>query len=336
MTTVSGAALATMPDVNLPPLTVARMFTSWTLDPAMVLPIIAAGALYLWGVRVLRRRGDTWERSRVVYWFVGLAIIFVATSSALGVYDRVLFSVPAIQHMLLQMIAPVPLVLGAPMRLAMRTLPKRGRALLLAVVHSAPARFLAHPAITFLLFSVSQFVFYYTPLYDWSLTNVWAHDLSHVHFVLAGFLFYWSLLGVDPVPHRPPFVFRFVMVVGLGPVHILLGIPIMMMATLVSDFYVGAGRRSWGPTPLADQQIGGGVLWGFGDVAAAVLVGAFLRQWYRSDEREARRMDRQLDRAHGESATVTPWWLLEEGDKSAELLGPQRDSERTSPRKRSR
>lgn len=328
MRPVVSAALATLPPTDPPPLTPLRLLTSWTFDPAMLVPLALAALAYLWGVRVLRRRGDAWARSRVVYWFVGLALVFVGTSSALGVYDRTLFTVPAVQHMVLQMIAPVPLVLGAPMTLALRTLPAAPRGVLLAVVHSRPARIVAHPAVAFTLFGVTQFAFYYTGIYDAALRNVWVHDISHVHFVLIGFLFYWSLLGVDPVPHRPPFVFRFLLVVGLAPVHVLLGIPIMMRSTLIAGDFYGALGRTWGPTLLQDQYFGGGVLWGFGDLSAAVLIGAFLRQWYRSDEREARRTDRLLDQAQGSSPTMTPWWLMDPDDAKAEVFGPQRDSER--------
>ena len=171
-------------------------------------------------------------------------------------------------------------------------------------------------------------MYYYTPVYDASLRSMPLHDFLHWHFVLVGFLFYWSLLGVDPVPHRPPFLFRFMLVVGLAPIHILLGIPIMLMDTLLAGDYYLALDRDWGPSPLRDQYIGGGILWAFGDVSAAVLIGAFLKRWQRSDEREARRTDRQIDRAYGSGPTMTPWWLLDEGDDRADALGPQRDSER--------
>lgn len=303
------AVLAWMPPADQPPLTIERMLTAWTFDPAMVLPVLVAAGLYLWGVRMLRRRGDAWPVLRTVYWFAGLTLVFLATSSALGVYDRTLFVVPAIQHMLLQMIAPVGLAMGAPITLAMRTVPAVWRRRVLAVVHSRPMRFVGHPAIAFALFAITQFAFYYTPLYEMSLRNVWLHDLSHVHFVLVGFLFFWALLGVDPVPHRPPFFFRFMLVLGLAPMHILLGIPIMLMNELLAeDFYVEVAR-GWGPTLLDDQAVGGGILWGFGDVSAAALIGAFVLQWYRSDDRDARRTDRALDRRYGAGPTMPPWWL---------------------------
>jgi cytochrome c oxidase assembly factor CtaG len=309
-----------------PPLTPLTALTSWTFDPLVLVPLAAAAGLYLWGVRALRRRGDPWPPARVAYWFLGLALVFLGSSTFLGVYDRTLFLVPAIQHMLLQMIAPVGLVCAAPMTLALRTLPPRWRRVLLAVVHSRWARFVAHPAVAFALFGLTQFVYYYTALYDVSLTSKWVHDLGHLHFVLVGFLFYWSLLGIDPVPHRPAFVFKFLLVVGMAPIHILLGVPIMMMDALIGGEYYLALGRDWGPSPLDDQFIGGAILWGFGDLAAAALIGAFMRQWFHSDERMARRTDRQLDRLYGDAATITPWWTADASAQQADVSGPQRDT----------
>lgn len=318
--------LAWLPDADQPPLTLTEALTSWTLDPFVVVPVLGAAGLYLWGLQVLRRRGDSWPGLRIVWWFAGLGLVLLGTSSFLGSYDRTLFLVPAVQHMLLQMIAPVGLVCGAPVSLALRTLPRRWRLGLLRVVHSPPVRFLSHPATAFALFAVTQFVFYYSTLYQASLVNAWVHDVGHLHFVLVGFLFYWSLLGIDPVPHRPPFVFKFLLVIGMAPIHILLGIPIMMMDDLISgDYYIALGR-TWGPSPADDQYIGGAILWGFGDLSAAALIGVFVRQWYRSDERLARRTDRRLDRLHGDSATITPWWLVKPGAEQDDVMGPQRDT----------
>ena len=304
--------LAWLPPTDPPPLTVLTGLTSWSWDPVMVVPLAVAAGAYLWGVRVLRRRGDAWSHRRVAFWMLGLGIAFLGTSSFLGVYDRTLFWIPAMQHMLLQMIAPVPLAAAAPMTLALRTLPPRPRRALLAVLHSRYARIVGHPAVAFTLFAVTQFAFYYTALYDLSLRNAWVHDLSHLHFVLVGFLFYWSLLAVDPVPHRMPFFAKFFFVVGLAPVHILLGIPIMLMSALLSGDHYAALNRTWGPTLAEDQYIGGAILWGFGDIASVALITAFAAQWYRTDRREAVRTDRRLDRIYGDAATMRPWWLDQE------------------------
>lgn len=319
-----GTVPAGLPPLDPPPLTAQTMLSSWTFDPVVLVPIALAALLYLGGVRRLRRRGDAWPVRRTVAFLLGLGIAVLGVASALGVYDRVLFSVPAIQHMVLQMIAPVGLVLGAPVSLALRALPLLWRARLLAVLHSRWGRLVAHPAMAFALFAITQFAFYYTPLYRLSLTDAWVHDVLHLHFVAAGFLFYWALLGIDPSPHRVRFSFKLLLVVGMGPVHILLGIPIMMARSLfAADFYL-ALDRGWGPAPLADQHVGGAILWGFGDIAAIALVGAFVLQWFRSDERTARRTDRQLDRLYGEGPTIRPWWLTDPAD-TPDVLGPQRD-----------
>lgn len=316
--------LAWLPPTDLPPLTGWTVLTSWTFDPAVLVPLASAGAAYLWGVARLRRRGDAWPFRRTLFWLLGLAVVFVGVSSSLGLYDRVLFLVPAIQHMVLQMIAPVALVLGAPTSLALRALPTRGRRALLAVLHSRWGRFISHPAVAFGLFAITQFAFYYTPLYELSLTNAWVHDLMHLHFVAVGFLFYWALLGVDPTVHRMRFSLKMLLVIGMGPLHILLGIPIMMTdSVFAADFYLSLSR-DWGPPVLRDQNIGGAILWGFGDVAAVALIGAFVRQWYASDQRVAHRTDRHLDRLYGDGPTIRPWWEDNAVD-APDVLGPQRD-----------
>ena len=314
-----------LPPLDPPPLTWHEMLTSWTFDPAVTVPLLVASALYLWGVLRLRRRGDAWSWRRTVFWLLGVLGVLIGTSSALGVYDRVLFSVPAIQHMVLQMIAPVGLVLGAPTSLALRTLPRRGRKVLLVVLHTRWIRGVSHPVTAFAIFAVTQFAFYYTPLLRLSLTNAWVHDLMHLHFVAVGFLFYWALLAVDPIPHRVRFSLKMLLVVGMAPIHILLGIPIMMTSTLFAAEFYTALDRDWGPSLLDDQHLGGAILWGFGDIAAIALIFAFTRQWYASDERTARRTDRQLDRLYGDGPTIRPWWLTDTTD-TPDVLGPQRDS----------
>jgi cytochrome c oxidase assembly factor CtaG len=297
----------------LPPLTGWRYVTTWLIEPTVVGLLIGVVALYGLGVRVLRARGDSWSNLRFLWWLLGLLLIFVATSSALGVYDDTLFSVHAVQHMFLQMVAPVLLALGAPMTLALRTLPLRARQMILAVIHTRIVSLLAHPGIAFSLFSVSQFVLYYSPLYEATLRNEWLHNASHFHFVAVGFLFFWSLLAIDPVPHRPQFTLKYFFVIGLAPMHVVLGLPIMMGDRLFAPSYYLELGRTWGPSLLEDQQLGGAILWGFGDISAGVLVAAFAAQWYRSDEREARRVDRALDRVHGSAATVPPWWMRHDG-----------------------
>lgn len=253
--------------------------------------------------------------------------VFVATSSAVGVYDTTLFSAHAVQHMLLQMAAPVPLGMAAPITLALRALPLPPRKLMLKVVHSRLVRVLTHPLVTFALFVVSPFVLYYSPLYEATLRSDLLHDANHVHFLLIGCLFFWPLLGVDPLPNRMPYIFRFLLFLGLAPMHVLLGIPLMLSSEIIAGEYYRELGRTWGPSLLTDQFIGGGILWIFADVVSVIFLIAFGTQWLRHDRRESRRIDRQLDREHGTSPTMRPWW-----EQPAAPGGPAGQQETTGGR----
>ncbi|MFR9802636.1 cytochrome c oxidase assembly protein [Pseudonocardia sp. RS010] len=305
---LAGVLAATIP----PPVDMGRVFTSWTLDPWVLVPLVAAGAAYLAGVRTLRRRGIEWRRGRTVLWFVGLSIIALSTSSMIGVYDNALFSMSAVQHMMLQMIAPAPLGLAAPITLALRALSGRPRRILLAVVHSRYVRVVGHPFVAYLLFVVSPFVLIYSPLFELSITNAAVHDLTHLHFVLVGALLYWPLLGVDPLPNPMPWVLRLLLVIGLGPAHIVLGIPIMLRDSLIAPNYFTQVAAAWSTDPLADQKVGGGLLWIFGDVVVLFLLAGMFVQWNRSEKREQRRVDRHLDRRYGAATATSPWWLTDD------------------------
>lgn len=306
----SGDSLVLLAHGNerLPELTPERMLTAWTFDPLLILALLSAAALYLYAVRKLRLRGVPWSSGRCVLWILGLLTVFVATSSSVGTYDGTLFTAHAVQHMLLQMLAPVPLALAAPITLALRTLPTRQRKGLLAALHSRPSQLLTHPLVAYSIFIVSPFVLYYTPLYEATLRNDVLHDLGHLHYLASGFLLFAVLLALDPLPHRMPYIFRVMMIIGLGPMHVLLGIPIMMGSDLFAENYYQELARPWGPSLLDDQQVGGGLLWVFGDVVTVAFLGGIYLQWLRSDTRESSNVDRHLDRLYGDGPTMpVPW-----------------------------
>ena len=288
---------------ELPPLTAARLLTEW--EPSL-LPLAGAlvtGGLYLWGVHRLRARGDRWSRWRTIF-FVGLGLGFflLATTSGLAVYDTTLLWVHMVQHMVLGMIVPIFLALGAPITLALRTLPRGGRQRLLAVLHSRVAKVLTFPVVAGVLFVVNPFALYLTGWYEATLRNPWLHELNHVHFVVVGCLWFWTILGIDPLPNRMPYPLRLVAVFATMPFHAFLGIAIMGSSTLIArDWYADVGR-TWGPTLERDQEIAGGLLWASGDLVALLVLGALFVQWAKASEREAVREDRRLDRLDAEVA----------------------------------
>ncbi|WP_243704882.1 cytochrome c oxidase assembly protein [Micromonospora sp. KC723] len=279
-----------------PPFTVARIFTEFQLDSWLTLGLLLAAGLYLYGVYRLRLRGDRWPVVRTVCFLgPGLGGIAAVTLSGLGAYDTTLLSVHMVQHMVLSMVSPIFLALGAPVTLALRTLPLRPRKRLLAVVHSRIARIYGFPLVAFAIFVVNPFALYFTDLYRYTLEHAWAHELVHAHFIATGCVFFWPLLGLDPLPGRWPYPARALLMVLSVPFHTVLGLTIMQSTTLFGGDWYPSLNLSWS-NPWDDQVVAGGVLWAGGEFVSVTMLAVLVLQWVRQSEREARRLDRELDR----------------------------------------
>ncbi|UNX54699.1 bifunctional copper resistance protein CopD/cytochrome c oxidase assembly protein [Georgenia sp. TF02-10] len=292
--------LSNAPEPPFP--TVATYLTQWRLDPLTAAAGVAGVVVYLrWMVR-LRRRGDAWSAPRTVAWVAGLLLFAWVTNGGPRVYGSVLFSAHMIEHMLLVMVVPIFLVLGAPITLALRALPRRRdgsrgpREWLLALVQSRWAGFFSHPVVAAVNFAGSLVVFYYTPLFELALTTHVGHVLMIVHFTLAGYLFANALIGIDPGPTRPSYPLRLVLLLGTMAFHAFFGISILSLSTLLAADYFGWLGLSWGVDALADQEKGGAITWGIGEIPTLALAIAVALSWARDDERAARRLDRKADR----------------------------------------
>jgi cytochrome c oxidase assembly factor CtaG len=288
---------------DLPRFTLGRVFTEWSLDPVLTVLVVWVAGLYLVGVWVLRERGVHWPLGRTLSFVVlGQGMLFFATSSGLGAYDTSLLSVHMVQHMVLAMMVPLFLALGAPVTLMLRTLPARPRRWLVAVLHSRVAMVLSFAPLTFLLFVISPWALYFSSWYDASLRSVFVHEAMHLHLVVVGALFFWPLVGVDPVPGRVAYPFRLLMIVLTLPFHAFLGVTIMSQDTLIGGSWYRALPMSWLPDPAADQHVAGGILWASGDLVGLVFLAVLFTQWVRSSMREAVREDRRLDRLEAQAA----------------------------------
>ena len=287
---------------GIPPFEPVRLLTETRLDPLITSAILLAAGLYFWGVRRLAERGVGWPRGRQIAWYVGgLGTLALATTSGLAAYDTVLFSAHMVQHMLLAMVAPIFLALGAPVTLALRALPSGGRSVLVTVLHSRVATFVTFPAVGWLLFVASPFALYFTGWYPATLDSELLHELLHTHFVLVGCIFFWPLIGVDPVPGRVPHPMRVLLLVTTLPIHVILGLTIMSERTVIAADHYNSLGLPW-IDPLLDQQVGGGLLWASGDLIGLLMLGAAAVQWKRASEREAVREDRRLDRLEQQAA----------------------------------
>jgi len=277
------------------------VLTQWSLDPYLFVVTVWVGGLYLYGVWRLHERGDHWPVGRTIAFVgVGLGAFVLATQSGIGTYDTTLLSVHMVQHMILSMVVPLALALGAPVTLALRTLPPRPRGWLLAVLHSRVARVLAFPPLAFVLYVVSPWALYFSGWYPASLESTYVHEMMHVHLVLVGSLFFWPLLGVDPVPGRVSYPFRLLLILMSLPFHAFLGITIMDSSRLLAEDHYAALREglmgSWSPSIAEDQHLAGGILWASGDLIGLAFFGVLFVQWVRASAAEARREDRRLDR----------------------------------------
>ncbi|WP_022885351.1 cytochrome c oxidase assembly protein [Glaciibacter superstes] len=289
----------------LPPeLTFSRYFTEWNFDLAWALFCAFGIIFYLAGVWRLHRRGDKWPVYRTVLWVLGLLTLFYITSGGVAVYETYLFSTHMLMHMVLTMLVPVLLVPGAPVTLAARAIRKRKdgsrgpREWILLAVHSKPAGFLSNPFVAAVLFAGSLWVFYYSPLFSWATTDHTGHQWMIVHFLITGYLFVQSLIGIDPVPYRLPYPFRLLLLLGTMAFHAFFGVAIMTGTGLFLADWYGAMGRPWGPSAIVDQQNGGGIAWSIGEIPTIALAIAVAIQWSRSDERETRRRDRNADRTN--------------------------------------
>jgi putative copper resistance protein D len=300
-----------------------NLLTAWRFDLIFGTLAIVLAVLYLLGVRKLLARGDAWPMGRVVAWLAGCAVILFATSSGIGRYAPAMLSVHMETHMMLSMLAPVLLVLGGPVTLALRALPVAGkdgvpgpREWLLALVRSPLSKFLTNPIVALVLFVGSFYLLYFSGLFDWALDKHWAHLLMNAHFLLVGYVFYWPVIGIDPSPRRMPHIGRLGMVFASLPFHAFFGVILMSMQTIIGERFYQLLALPWNADLLSDQRLGGGIAWAAGELPLLIVLVALLVQWARADDREARRQDRRADAEGDEDREAYNAMLKKLSDRS--------------------
>lgn len=288
----------------LPPeLTPLSLFTVWKFDLAWTLVSVFGVLLYLGGVWRLRSRGDKWPIGRTIAWVAGFVFLFYTTNGSLNAYEQYLFSQHMLAHMMLTMLIPLVLVLGAPITLLLRATYKRddgswgGREWVLWAVQTPYSKFITHPVVAAVMFSGSLWVFYFTPIARWATQEHLGHQWMIVHFLISGYLFSLSMIGIDPVPYRFPYPMRIVTLFATMASHAFFGVTLMTGdGLLLADWY-GAMGRTWGATPLEDQNLGGGIAWGIGELPTLALALIVAIQWSHNDDKVQKRKDRAADRS---------------------------------------
>ncbi|GAA1723030.1 cytochrome c oxidase assembly protein [Streptomyces yatensis] len=286
--------------MDLPPFTLSRGL-EFGGDPFFLVGCVLALGLYGWGAARLWRRGDAWPVGRLVSFALGVLTIAVAMCTKLNDYGMVMFSVHMVQHMIISMVSPILLLLGAPVTLTLRALPAAGRGrkgpreLLVALLHSRYTRIISHPAFTIPLFIASLYALYFTSLFDFLMGSKAGHIAMMVHFLAVGLVFFWPIMGVDPGPHRPGYVMRMLELFAGMPFHAFFGIALMMASEPMVGVYEHP-PASLGIDALSDQTWAGGIAWAFSEIPSVIVLVALVYQWYKSEQRQARRIDRTADR----------------------------------------
>ena len=279
---------ATITLVRAGAVTFHGLLTAWQTDPLALTALtitLSAGVVYLVGMRRLAHvKGRCWPRWRAAVFLAGLAVIVVAVNSGLASYDDTDFAAHVVQHLLLMSAAPPLLALGAPVTLALQAAPRRAKTPLLKILHSPPLRLLHSPGVPVVVLLGTMYGYFLTPLYPYSLVHPLFHDLTHLGFLAAGCVYWWPIVGADPLPGRLGYPARLGLLVPPIPFDAFLGIAIMTM-----------GRPIAPQNSLGDTHAGGAILWGFGELFTFAALAVIFVQWAAADERRQAREDRRLD-----------------------------------------
>jgi putative membrane protein len=231
-----------------------------------LLPVAVAAVAYGWAVLRLTRRGDRWPPGRSLSAAAAAAVLVAALLPPLD--DVMDFRVHVVQHLMLAMVAPLGLVLSAPVTLALRTLPRAGRRGLLAALHRPVAQALAFAPVVLLLDVGGMYAYYLTPLFAATHDHPVLHAVVHAHMVLAGCLLSWYLVGIDPAPARRSVRGRLVVLFIAAGSH-----------DLLAKLLYARGLPAGGGTS-EQVRAGAQIMFYGGDVIEIILAVLLLASWY--------------------------------------------------------
>lgn len=268
------------------------MIWAWSFQPQVIFPLALTAGLYVHGVRRSSRRHGRagWKSSRFACFLSGIGVLFVALESPIDTYSDRLLSVHMVQHLLLMQVAPPLLLLGRPITLALAASSGPVRARLSASAHSRIARAFGSPVIGFGSFAIVLWAFHFTPLYEATLVNESLHALEHLAFLVGALLFWWPIVARDPGAARLSYPARILYLFLSMPVMSLLGFVISSSNRVLYVHYV-VSSRMLGLSPLADQRLGGTIMWESSMLVSAVALSAVLLDWMHRDQQEALRAD---------------------------------------------
>jgi putative copper resistance protein D len=269
-------------------LTTHTATTQWEFSPFALVVLATAIACAVWYMRAewaLSARGRRWSGKRTLSFMLGLAAIVVALQSPVATFTMEYFQAHVIQHLLLMVIAPPLLAMGAPMTLALQTSSRSTKVRLLAFLNSRPFEVLTHPIPVWCLYYLSMFAFFLTFALNFAMEHMWVMDLVNLGFLFASSLFWWPIVGLDPVPHWK-------MSHGVRMANLLIGVPVESFLALA---LLSASRPPAAMYSLSSTHAGAGILWIGAELFTFLALIPVFVQWIRFEERNTARKDAQLD-----------------------------------------
>jgi len=272
--------------------------TRWEFSPFAVLILVAATATAVWYVRAqwaLSSRGRHWSGKRTAAFMSGLVAIVIALQSPVASFTMDYFQAHVIQHLLLMVIGPPLLAMGAPMTLALQTSSRAGKVRLLAVLNSGPFKVLTHPIPVWILYYFSMFAFFLTFVLGYAMSHMWLMDVINLVFLFGSTLFWWPIVGLDPIPHWQ-------MSHGVRMANLLIGVPLESFLALA---LLNTSRPAASMYTLSSTHAGAGILWVGAELFTFLALIPVFVQWIRFEERKTVRVDAQLDAELAASGATT-------------------------------
>ena len=284
MTGGSGSGMPAMGAMRMVRFSLHNALTQWdfSLFTLVVLAaLIGVGVWYLRAEWSLAARGRRWPGGRRIAFFGGLVAVDLAFQSPVADLAGTYFQAHIVQHLLLMVVAPPLLALGAPSTLFLQTSSRTMKRRWLRILRSAPFAVLSHPITVWFLYYGAMFIFFLTSLINVAMWHMDLMDLVNVVFLAGGMLFWWPMVGLDPIVHwKMGYPFRMLnILLGTG-LEAFLGVALLNNAHPAASMYT-----------LSSTHAGGALLWVSTEL---VTLGAFFPiylQWARSEDRAARRAD---------------------------------------------
>jgi putative membrane protein len=272
---------------------------AWTFDPFLGTGIVVAAVAYLAAAMTIGRRdgGRPWPRRKTASFLGGLAVAWIALLGPIGSWDDVFFWAHMSEHILLTMVVAPLLLLGSPVLLILRvTRPAARRRWVVPVLRSRAVRVLTDPVLTWVLFAGTLIGTHFSPFYEYALVHPAVHDyVEHPLFLVAALLYYYPLLGGNPQPRQVQHWIRVASLAAMMAPEAMTGFFIYASHHVLYPYYATVARP-FGLSPMADQQLGGGLMWGGSMVIDTAWMMLAVVGWLRAEQAKTARLDARMAR----------------------------------------